>query len=109
MLSLVTATLAVVSAACWAAGYPAAGPLAQDEDEAFFSGNADEVTAESITVTREILGNPPERRTFSINAQTKVEGTLIEGARVTVKFHSTDNGLVAETIIVREPLKKKKS
>ena len=99
-------TLAFVSAAFMAAPLPAA----QDEDETFFSGNADEVTAESITVTREVLSNPPEHRTFSINAQTKVEGKLAEGSRVTVKFHNSDDGgFIAETIIVREPLKKKKS
>lgn len=105
MLSLATATLALVSAS-FLAGLPTA---VQDEDETFFSGNVDEVTAESLTVTREILGNPAEHRTFAINAQTKVEGKLAEGVRVTVKFHTSDDVLVAETITVHLPIKKKKS
>jgi len=104
MLSLATVALAFVSA-----GFAAAPPFAfDDEDNTFFSGNVDEVTPESITVTREVLSNPAEHRTFAINAQTTVEGKLAEGVRVTVKFRNSDDGFVAETIIVRDPLKTKK-
>ena len=105
MVSLATVALAFVSA-----GFVAAVPQAtvQDDDDTFFSGSVDEVTPESLTVTREVLGNPAEHRTFTINALTKVEGKLAEGVRVTVKFRNSDDGLVAEKIIVREPLKTKK-
>lgn len=83
-------------------------PLPQEEADIFFSGTVDEFTAESVTVTREVLGNPPQHRTFVINAQTKVEGKLSDGARVTVKFRAMDDALLAETIIVRDPPKPKK-
>ena len=87
---------------------PASAAFAQDEDDTFFSGTLDEFTHESATVTREVLGNAPERRTFVITAQTKIEGKLTDGARVTVKFRQADDTMIAETIIVREPLKPKK-
>ena len=82
--------------------------LQQEDDDTFFSGTLDEVTPESIAVKRDVPGSPPERRTFTINAQTKVEGKLAEGARVTVKFRIVDEGSLAETIIVRDPPKGKK-
>ena len=106
MLSLASVTLALVSMAFLAA--PAPAPSAQEEDDTFFSGTVDEFTAESVTVTREVLGNPPEHRSFVINAHTKMEGKLAEGARVTVKFRATDDGMIADTIIVRDLLKPKK-
>lgn len=106
MLSLATVTLAFVSLALFQ--LPASAAFAQDEDDTFFSGTLDEFTHESATVTREVLGNAPERRTFVINAQTKIEGKLTDGARVTVKFRQADDTMIAETIIVREPLKPKK-
>jgi hypothetical protein len=93
-----------VSVACM--GTPA--EFLQDDDDTFFSGNVDEVTPESVIVSREVLGKPAERRTFAINRQTKVEGKLSEGCRVTVKFRVVDDGLIAETIIVRDTSKTKK-
>ena len=105
MLFLATMVLALVSTACL--GTPAATPE-QEEGDTFFSGTVDEVSGESTTVTREVPGSPPEHRTFAINAQTKIEGKLVEGARVTVKFRPADEGMIAETIIVREPAKTKK-
>ncbi len=83
-------------------------PVTQEENDTFFSGTVDEFTPESVTVTREVLGNRPEHRTFAINAQTKVEGKLSDGCRVTVKFRSVEDALVAETIVVRDPAKTKK-
>jgi len=107
MLSLAAMSLALVSVVYLATPAGAFQPQ-QDEDDTFFSGTVDEFTSESITVTREVLGNPAEHKTFTINAQTTVEGKLAEGARVTVKFHATDDGVVAETIIVRDLSKLKK-
>jgi hypothetical protein len=110
MLSLAAMTLALVSVVCAStpAGAFAQQQQQQDEDDTFFSGTLDEVTSESILVTREVLGNPAEHKTFALTAQTRVEGKLAEGARVTVKFRVTDDGAVAETIIVRDLSKLKK-
>ena len=102
MSSLASVTLAVFSLSFLTT------PLPQEEDDTFFSGTVDEFTAESVTVTREVLGNPPQHRTFALTAQTKVEGKLSDGARVTVKFRAMDDVLMAETIIVRDPPKPKK-
>ena len=102
MVSLASVTFAILSVGLMAA------PVVQEDDDTFFSGTVDELAADSVVVSREVLGNPPEHRTFAITAQTKVEGKLAEGARVTVKFRSIDDGFLAETIIVREPLKPKK-
>ena len=106
MLSLATVTFAFMSLALFQ--LPTSAAFAQDQDDTFFSGTLDEFTHESATVTREVLGNAPERRTFVITAQTKIEGKLADGARVTVKFRQADDTMIAETIIVREPLKPKK-
>ena len=106
MFSLATVTFTFLSISLLATS--GAIPSAQEEDDTFFSGTVDEFTSESVTVTRVVLGNPPEHRTFSVNAQTKVEGKLSEGARVTVKFRAVDAVMLAEAIIVRDPPKPKK-
>lgn len=106
MLSLASVTFTFMSVALLAA--PFERPSAQEDEDTFFSGTLDEFTTESAVVTREVLGNKPERRSFAITAQTKVEGKLAEGARVTIKFRTSGDGLIAETIIVRDPLKPKK-
>lgn len=106
MSSLASWTLAFVSMAFL---YTPAAAFSQQEDEdTFFSGTVDEFTDETVTVTREVLGNPPEHRTFTITALTKVEGKLGEGVRVTVKFRATEDTFLAEAITVRDPLKPKK-
>ena len=83
-------------------------PEPQEDGDTFFSGTVDEVADDRTTVTREVLGKASEHRTFVINPQTKIEGKLIEGARVTVKFRAAEDGMIAETIIVRVPAKSKK-
>ena len=87
---------------------PAEAPSQQEAEDAFFSGTLDEFSDDSLTVTREVLGNPPERRAFRITSQTKLEGKLAEGVRVTVKFRAAEDTFVAETIIVRDAFKPKK-
>ena len=79
---------------------------AQDEttepDQAnFFSGTVTETTPEKIAVSRTVLGQPPETRSFQITSETTVEGKLQSNARVTVRFRPGDNGDVAVHIIVR--------
>lgn len=108
MVSLVSVTFAFLSLGLLAAPVAREEFQQQEEDDTFFSGTVDEFTHESVVVTREVLGNPPEHRTFVITSQTKMEGKLAEGVRVTVKFRVTDDGFTADAIIVRELLKPKK-
>jgi hypothetical protein len=77
---------------------------AAEEKEEFFSGTAVEVTQERLTVSRTILGKPPESRTFIITPSTKIEGKLKENTRVTVRFAAGEGGDVALSILVRETL-----
>jgi hypothetical protein len=51
-----------------------------------------------------------ERRTFAITADTKIEGRLRAGSRVTVRYAAGDNGDMCILIVVRSggaPPKKK--
>ncbi len=65
-----------------------------------FSGPIVDLTAEKITVSRSILGKP-EKKTFLIKADTKIEGKLKVKVKVTVGFVSLDEGDVARLIVVR--------
>ncbi|MBC8167467.1 MAG: hypothetical protein H7Y20_16555 [Bryobacteraceae bacterium] len=68
----------------------------------FVSGIISELPAGKIVVNRAVLGKPPENRTFTITADTKIEGKLALRARVTVGFKLADEGEpVAVRIIVR--------
>ena len=60
-----------------------------------------ELPSGRIVVNRAVIGKPPENRSFLITSETKVEGKLKEGARVTVGFKPTEEGEVAMRIIVR--------
>jgi hypothetical protein len=67
-----------------------------------FSGLIVEVSATKITVSRSILGKPAEKRTFSIQPDTRIEGKLRVRAKVTVGFVTTDDGEdVARLVVVR--------
>ena len=74
----------------------------------FFSGTVVELDQEKLTVTRVILGKDPEKKTFLINADTRIDGKLRAKSRVTVRFASSDQGDVALSIVVREKTDKKK-
>jgi hypothetical protein len=78
---------------------------AQEESEEsnseFISGTIAELPEGRIVVNRAVLGRPPEHRTFLITADTKIEGRLRVGARVTVRFKPSEAGDVAVRIIVR--------
>lgn len=71
------------------------------ENDGFFSGNVVEVAANHVTVTRTILNKRPERRTFRIDGNTKVEGKMKPQSRVTVRYAPGDDGDVALSILVR--------
>jgi hypothetical protein len=88
---------------CAFAAAPAAGQggfanLAQDQ---FFSGTITELTSDSLTVTRTVLGKESSVRTFVITADTRIEGKPRVTARVTVRYVREDEGDRAVHIIVR--------
>ncbi|HLG97656.1 MAG TPA: hypothetical protein VKX49_15180 [Bryobacteraceae bacterium] len=79
-----------------------AGPII----EMFYNGDSPKRThpddmVTRITVSRSILGKPPEKRTFLIKPDTRIEGNLRMRARVTVGYVVTDDANVARLIVVR--------
>ena len=87
---------------------PKQGANPSEANYEFFSGTVTDLSDGRITVSRAVLGNAPESRTFVINSDTKIEGTLRTEARVTVGFKAGDEGSVAVRIIVRTPAPPKK-
>jgi hypothetical protein len=80
-----------------AAHLPAEAPAAT-----IFSGTVTAFCPESLTVARRILGYPVVTRTFRLTDETRVEGRLRSGARVTVRYRAVENGAFdALRIIVR--------
>jgi hypothetical protein len=79
----------------------------QKKPDTFFAGTVSEYTAEKISVSRTVSGKP-EKRTFRITPDTKVEGKLRTKVRVTVRYTSDDDGDVATLIMVRTALPKPK-
>ncbi len=77
---------------------PAAEAPAQAD---FFSGIVTEFSANSLTVNRKGIGQDSATHTFVIDTNTRVEGKLKVRAKVTVRFISGEQGLVAVHIIVR--------
>jgi hypothetical protein len=67
----------------------------------FFSGTVLHMAEGSITVSRAVLGKPPENRNFLITNATVIEGKLKAKARVTVGYKPTSDGDLAVRIIVR--------
>ena len=78
------------------------------ETDGFFSGTVAELAQDKVVVSRAILGTAPEKRTFVINSDTKVDGKLRAKIRVTVRYSPTDEGNVALAILVRDKTDKKK-
>ncbi len=76
-------------------------PAPGEPNYEFVSGVIVELPPGRIVVNRAVLGKPAEARTFLINQDTKVEGRLRNGVRVTVGFKPSDEGDVAVRIIVR--------
>ena len=114
MIVLMGATWAIAAALFlipgWLYQQPSVSGSGQtsDDTETIYSGTVETLTAEKLTVAREIMGKPPEYMSFVLSPETKIEGKLQEGVRVTVKFRPSDDGPIAETIIVREPPPKAK-
>jgi len=72
--------------------------------DAFFAGSVVESTAETLTVSRTVLGKK-QTRTFAVTSDTKVEGLLGAKARVTVRYTTDDSGDTAVLIVVRRAAK----
>ena len=68
----------------------------------FFSGSVQEVSENSVSVSRSLPGKNPETKVFVLDAETIVEGKLKKLARVTVGFRSHDGQDHAWRIIVRD-------
>jgi hypothetical protein len=79
----------------------AAKPAEHEVKLEFFSGTVTEFNATRVTVLREVIDRDPEERTFVINADTKIEGTLKGKVRVTVGYTVEEEVLIAIRIIVR--------
>ncbi len=72
-----------------------------------FSGPIVEFSAEKIVISRSILGQEPEKRTFLIKPDTKIEGKLRVKGKVTVGFLTSEGVDIARLIVVRgQPPKK---
>ena len=83
----------------------AAKPREHEVKLEFFSGTVTEFNATRVTVLREVIDRDPEERTFVINAETKIEGTLKGKVRVTVGYAAEEEVHVAVRIIVRSDSK----
>ena len=66
-----------------------------------FSGSVVQLASAKVTVSRSILGKAAEKRTFSIQSDTRIEGKLHMSAKVTIGFVTSDDGDVARLIVVR--------
>lgn len=93
--------LIVVFAATLAVGTA----TAQDQ---FFAGTTTAVSETQITVSRTVLGETTTR-TFMVTPETRIDGKLVVGAKVTVQFEPVeDAGDRAIHIVVRTPTPDKK-
>jgi hypothetical protein len=90
-------------------GEPADNPKVEPSYTETFSGIIDELSASQLTVSRSILGKPPEKRTFAIRPETRIEGKLRVKLKVTVGFVTTTDGDWARLIVARpqKPAQKK--
>ena len=98
----------------WLAWAPPTGAAcAQDpqkteepKPDTFFAGTVVESTPQKLIVSRVVLGKT-EKREFRVTADTKCEGKLKAKVRVTVRYVTTEDGDMAELIVVRTQQKKK--
>jgi hypothetical protein len=67
----------------------------------FFAGIVTEMDATHLTVSRSVVGRPPEQHTFLIDSKTKIGKGLHTSERVTVRYKPSPEGDVALEILVR--------
>jgi hypothetical protein len=71
-----------------------------------FLGTVTAYLANSVTVVRKVPARADEYRKFAIDNDTKIEGKLKVGARVTVRFKADSSGAIhALRVIVRAEVK----
>ncbi len=102
---LIAAALATTLPAFQEPAQKPESPKTEPQYEDTFSGPIVEFSADKITVSRSILGKP-EKRSFWIKPDTKIEGKLKVKVKVTVGFVSSDEGDIARLIVVRAAQKK---
>ena len=73
---------------------------AAKKQDAFFSGSVVETTGATLIVSRTVLGKR-ERHSFAVTSDTKIEGRLRAGSRVTVRYAPGDDGDSALLVVVR--------
>lgn len=89
-----------------------AGAIGQNAPEVqavhhFFAGYVTELSGAQVTVSRTVLGNKTETRTFAITPETRIDGKPKIKSKVTVQFQSAGDGPDrAVHIIVRAAQKK---
>ena len=106
---LLIACLAGSPAAAAQSSEDAGAPAPASKSDAFYSGSVVEASETSLIVSRTVLGKK-ERRTFAMTSDTKIEGRMRPGSRVTVRYAAGDNGDTCILIVVRSggaPAKKK--
>jgi hypothetical protein len=81
------------------------GTKAEPPYDETFSGPVVELSSVKIVVSRSILGKAPEKRTFVIKTDTRIEGKLRVREKVTIGFVTIDREDVARLIVVRGPEK----
>ncbi|HEV2690818.1 MAG TPA: hypothetical protein VGV35_19815 [Bryobacteraceae bacterium] len=80
-------------------------PKVEPKYDDTFSGTIVELSASKLAVSRSILGRPPEKRTFEIQPDTRIEGKLRLKLKVTVGFVTTTDGDDVARLIVARPKK----
>lgn len=80
---------------------PADNPKVEPSYSETFSGIIVELSASQLTISRSILGKPPEKRSFTIRPETRIEGKLRLKLKVTVGFVTTTDGDWARLIVAR--------
>ncbi|HEY3937110.1 MAG TPA: hypothetical protein VGL97_06750 [Bryobacteraceae bacterium] len=100
MLPLKAACLACLAISLWAQS--AVTPPVPLPKPQFFAGVVLELDQQHIKVWRSLLGKTPESRTFLVNANTKMNRTLVKvKARVTVRYRRLPEGDVALDVQIR--------
>jgi hypothetical protein len=76
-------------------------PVPAATKQQFFAGIVTDLDTSRITVSRSVLGRPPEHRTFLITQETKLGKNLHIKVRVTVRYVNRPDGDVALEVLVR--------
>ena len=94
-----TATLSAAQKNTKAKTNPPAIPQAKTSQPAthFTQGTITSIDANQIVITRKVRGKA-EQKSFAINSQTQVFGSVITGTRVSVQYRDADNQSIAAAV-----------